>query len=302
MEKLSIVINTLNEETNIKRAISSVKSIADEIVVVDMHSSDKTVEIAKEMGAVVFDHEPVGYVEPARNFAISKASNEWIFILDADEEVSEGLAKKIKDIVKENKGDYFRVPRKNINFGKWIKHSRWWPDYNIRFFRKGCVSWNEVIHSVPMTTGQGMELPAEEKYAIIHHNYSGIGEYITRLNRYTDVQSKFLSKKGYSFSWKDLIVKPTGEFLGRYFSGEGYKDGLHGFALSVLQGISEFVTYLKVWQIEKFEEKQIDPKDLEEEIKKSQKDILWWMGERKINEMPFIAKIIAKAARKVSNG
>lgn len=302
MGKLTVVINTLNEEKNIKRAISSVKSIADEIVVVDMMSGDRTKEIAKEMGAVVYDHEPVGYVEPARNFAISKASNDWVFILDADEEIPSELGKKIKQIIQDGKGDYFRIPRKNINFGKWIKHSRWWPDYNIRFFKKGCVSWNEVIHSVPMTTGQGIELEAEERYAIVHHNYSDINEYIERLNRYTDVQSKFLQKKGYKFVWKDLISKPVGEFLGRYFSGEGYKDGLHGFALSVLQGFSEFVTYLKVWQLEKFEEKQISPAEMEDEVIRSGKEIMWWVNNRKINSMSFLPKLFSKIIRKVTNG
>lgn len=302
MSKISVVINTLNEEKNIKKAIASVKNFADEIVVVDMHSGDKTVEIAKEMGATVYDHEPVGYVEPARNFAISKAENEWVFILDADEEVSEGLAKKIKEILKGDIGDYYRIPRKNINFGKWIKHARWWPDYNIRLFRKGCVSWNEVIHSVPMTTGQGFELPPEEKFAIVHHNYSSISDYVLRLNRYTDVQSKFLIKKGYKFEWKDLIVKPVGEFLGRYFSGEGYKDGLHGLALSVLQGFSEFVTYLKVWELNKFEEKNVDIRELEDEVQKSQKEVLWWIRDRRISSMSIIPKMLNKIFRKVTNG
>ncbi len=117
------------------RAIVSVKKLASEIVVVDMHSDDDTQKIAKKLGAKVFTHKRTGYVEPARNFAIGKATGEWILILDTDEKVSKILADRLKQIsADDNSADYYRLPRKNIIFGKWIKHSRWWPDYNIRFF------------------------------------------------------------------------------------------------------------------------------------------------------------------------
>src|SRR3989344_3276878 len=137
MPKISVVINTLNEEANLPRALASVKSFANEIVVVDMMSDDKTVEIAKKAGAKVYEFKRVGYVEPARNFAISKAEGDWIFILDADEELTASLSRELSKIAKNGSADYVRVPRKNMIFGKWVEHSRWWPDYNIRFFKKG---------------------------------------------------------------------------------------------------------------------------------------------------------------------
>src|SRR4030042_3360237 len=195
MDKISVVINTLNEEKNLPRAIASVKGFAEEIVVCDMHSDDKTAEIAERLGANVYEHEKAGYVEPARNFAIEKARGKWILVLDADEEVPNSLAGKIKNIVSEPDADYFRIPRKNIIFGKWIKHSRWWPDYNIRFFKKGNVTWNEVIHSVPLTKGKGTDLDASEDAAIVHHHYETIEQYIDRLNRYTTHHSKLLIKE-----------------------------------------------------------------------------------------------------------
>ncbi len=157
MGKLSAVINTLNEEKNLPRAIASVKGLVDEIVVVDMKSDDETVGVAKKLGAKVYEHPRANYVEPARNFALGKANGEWVLILDADEEISEFLAKKIKEIIAKPRADYFRLPRKNIVFGKWLKYSRWWPDYNIRLFKKGKVLWTEVIHSVPLTTGRGLD-------------------------------------------------------------------------------------------------------------------------------------------------
>ena len=114
MSRISAVINTFNEEKNIKRCIDSLKNFADEIVVVDMQSIDKTKEIAKSMGAKVFDCDYVGYVEPARNFAIKKAKNDWILILDADEELLPSLKLILKDRVDKSNYNYFRIPRKNI--------------------------------------------------------------------------------------------------------------------------------------------------------------------------------------------
>lgn len=277
MSKISVVINTSNEEKNLPLAIASVRGFADEIVVVDMESDDRTVETAKKLGAEVFFHKKVGFVEPARNYAISKTKGDYVFILDADEEITPKLAKKLKQIAHPATADYYRIPRKNIIFGKWIKHSRWWPDYNIRFFKKGFVSWNEVIHSVPMTKGKGMDLPEKEEYAIIHNNYSSIEGYLERMNRYSTIQSGEMMKSGYVFSWKDLINKPLNELLGRYFAGEGYKDGVHGLALSLLQAFSELVLYLKVWQKQGFDEQKVSKKELKGQLYKALKDVKWWI-------------------------
>src|SRR5687768_401137 len=110
---------------------------ASEILVCDMHSQDKTVEIAKKKGAKVIFHKKLDYVEPARNFAISKAASDWILVLDADEEVSDSLSSRLMEIAdKMEKIDFVRIPRKNLIFGRFMKNSMWWPDLNIRFFRK----------------------------------------------------------------------------------------------------------------------------------------------------------------------
>jgi len=279
VNEISVVINTLNEEKNIARAITSIKGLADEIIIVDMHSSDSTVEIAEKLGAKVYLHKNIGYVEPARNFAISKARKDWILILDADEELSKQLVKKLKEIVKNPKADYYRIPRKNIIFGKWIKYSCWWPDYNIRFFKKNSVSWSDEIHSIPLTQGTGSDIEEKEDLAIIHHNYSSIEQYLERMNRYTSIQADFLIDQGYRFIWKDLIAKPSQEFLGRYFSGEGYKDGLHGLALCLLQSFSEVILYIKLWQKEKFQNQLISLDESINEFKKTGKNFNWWFTE-----------------------
>ncbi|HJY98706.1 MAG TPA: glycosyltransferase family 2 protein [Patescibacteria group bacterium] len=277
--KISVVINTLNEAENLPGAISSVKELADEIVVCDMESDDKTPEIAEKLGAKVVTHKRTGYVEPARNFAIGKASNSWILILDGDEELGPGLARRINEILKEPKADYYRIPRKNIIFGKWIKHSRWWPDYNIRLFKKGFVSWNEVIHSVPMTQGVGDQLEEKEELALIHHNYSSLEQYLERMNRYTTLHAKIRAEEGYKFNWKDILLKPANEFLSRYFFGEGYKDGLHGLTLALLQAFSELVMYLKIWQLNKFKDEDVDVKDAISVMRDVEKELHYWQND-----------------------
>ncbi|MBM3205368.1 glycosyltransferase family 2 protein [Candidatus Shapirobacteria bacterium] len=257
MAKISVIINTINEEENLKGCLKSIGWVQ-EIVVVDMYSEDKTVALAKKAGAKVFFRKFSPYVEPARNFAISKATGDWILILDPDEEVSPSLAKTLQEL-SQNSQDltYFRLPRKNIIFNKWIKHSRWWPDYNIRFFKKGHIRWSEKIHSVPLTRGEGKDLEAKEANAIVHYHYQGIAQYLERMNRYTQVQAQELVESGYKFKWSDIIRKPMGEFLSRFFAGEGYKDGLHGLTLALLQTFSELIKYLKVWEKESFVDQDI---------------------------------------------
>jgi len=282
---ISVVINTLNEEKNLSEALASVEDLADEVVVCDMYSDDETVAIARRAGAKVYEHKRMGYVEPARNYAIEKASGDWVLILDADERISQTLSDRLKRISTDEKSaDYYAIPRKNIIFGKWIKHARWWPDYNIRFFKKGHVAWSEIIHSIPVTYGKGADLESLEVNAILHLNYSSIEQYIDRLNRYTTHQTAVLSNKGYKFKWQDLIKEPVQEFVSRYFQGEGYKDGIHGLALSLLQAFSELVLYLKVWQVHKFEEKSLSMKSVVNEIKNTQKEVNYWTADTLIKE------------------
>lgn len=299
MFRISVVVNTWNEERNIKKCLESVRQLADEIVVVDMESEDRTVEIAKKFGAKIFSYKYTGYVEPARNFAVSKVFEEWILILDADEELPKNLAERLKKIVKENKIDYLEIPRKNIIFGKWIQHSRWWPDYNIRFFRKGKVRWSDKIHISPMTKGIGERLSEKEELAIIHYNYQSVSQYIDRLNRYSSIQADNLLSGGYKFKWQDLAQMPAEEFLSRFFAGQGYKDGLHGLVLAILQAFSEFVLYLKVWEKKGFPPEKEILLGFNAEIKKSFSDLKFWQKRIAVKEAPFLKKPFLKLKNKI---
>ncbi len=253
---ISAVVNTRNEEKNIEQCLKSLQ-FAEEIIVVDMESTDKTKQIAKNFTDKIFDTEMVGFVEPARNIAINKATGKWILIVDADERIPKTLARKLIEITEKGDVDFVRIPRKNLIFGQWIQHSRWWPDYNIRFFKKGAVQWQNEIHSIPITTGNGINIDAEETLAIEHHHYDTIDEYFERSLRYSTQQSKELIGSGYVFDVKDLITKPIGEFISRFFAGEGYKDGLHGLVLAFLQMFSVMLIYLKVWQHEGHQSKKV---------------------------------------------
>lgn len=284
-----MVINAQNVERDLPHALASVKDFADEIVVVDQDSSDKTFDIAERFGAKVFKHQKVSHVEVARNFAISKATNPWVLILDPDEEIPKDLAQKIVKILKNPAADFYRIPRKNIIFGKWIKYSRWWPDYNIRLFKKGFVSWNEIIHAVPMTQGVGGQFEEKESLAIIHHNYDSVEEYVERMNRYTSLHAKLMSEGGYKFTWRDLIKKPASEFLSRYFFGGGYKDGLHGLALAFLQAASELALYLKIWQIAKFKEENMGLRDVTSLMRDEEKEFHYWQNDAVYKESGNIA-------------
>src|SRR3989344_2014118 len=206
--KISAVINTWNEEKNLAECLDTL-DFADEIIVVDMASTDDTKKIAKQYTDKVYDHPYVGYVEPARNFALSKASGNWVLIIDADERIPRPLASKLVDIVTNEEADFVRIPRKNMVFGQWLKYSRWWPDYNIRFFKKGYVTWQDAIHSITVTEGIGINLDPESELAIIHHHYRTIDEYVIRMLRYTSQQCKELVDAGYKFSLSDLINKPV---------------------------------------------------------------------------------------------
>lgn len=285
--KISVVINTLNEETDIGRAVKSA-GWADEVVVCDMHSEDKTAQVAKKSGARVVQHDRKNYVELARNFNISQAKNDWVLILDPDEEIPSGLSKKLLEIASEDKVSFVEIPRKNIIFGKWMKASMWWPDYNIRFFKKGQVVYEGQIHRPPQTQGDGLKLPDEENYALNHYHYTAISQFIGRMNRYTTAQAQELNNDGYKFNWPDLITKPLNEFLGRYFANKGFQDGLHGLALSLLQAFSFLIVYLKLWEMEKFTQQEVGLSEVKNVSQKAGQEISHWFKYANLSSNPVV--------------
>lgn len=296
--KISVVINTFNEARNIERAIKSVQW-ADEVIVCDMHSVDQTVDFAKNLGAKVFFTKRLEYVEPARNFAISKASNEWILVIDPDEEVSVGLRNKLLEIVSKFKHiNYVKIPRKNIIFGYWMKAAMWWPDYNIRFFKKGTIKWDSKIHSIPKLTGEGIDLSQDENLAIIHNNYENIEQYLEKMIRYTKIQAQELKDQGYIFSWKDLIIKPVSEFLSRFFLNRGYQDGLHGLVLSLLQAFSFLVLYIQLWKDTGYKQESIKLSEFKQVTFQTGKEVEYWFKYVNLSKNP-LKRFFQKVGNKI---
>ena len=245
---ISAVINVRNEADNLRKCLKSIKSFADEIIVVDMHSTDGSDRVAAEFGAKVYPYRWMKYVEPARNFAISKATGRWILLLDPDEYLGLHLKKELLQITSRGDIDWVKIPRKNIIFGKWLRHSRTWPDYLIRFFKKRSVTWKKEIHSQPVTSGNGLTLLDSVRLAIQHNAYPSVTQFVTRAIRYTSVQANELKESGYKLKVSDLILKPTQEFNSRFFFDEGYKDGLHGLIFAILQAFAISLIYIRLWE------------------------------------------------------
>lgn len=254
---ISAVINVRNEAENLSKCLRSIRDFADEIIVVDMHSTDKSVDIAKKYGARVFSYRPMKYVEPARNFALSKATGRWIILLDPDEYLNKTLKRELKKISQRSDVDFVHIPRKNIILGKWFRHSNWWPDYIIRFFRRQHVDWKKEIHSQPVTKGNGINLLDSEKLAIRHNNYTTVSQFVHRALRYSSVQAEELHKNEYKLKTSDFVLKPIQEFNSRFFAAQGYKDGFHGLAFSILQAFAIALIYIRLWEMEGASEKII---------------------------------------------
>ena len=183
----------------------------------------------------------VTHVELIRETLKQMAKYDYVLFLDADEELSSSVIDELKKIY--SKYDVIKNPRKNMVFGSWVKHSRWWPDYQIRLFKKTALVWPKKIHQQPEVQGTVYELPVDEKYAIIHHNYDSIDDYIVRMMRYAKIEAgeKIEQKKEYHL--KEATQNAISEFVSRYFAGEGYKDGMLGFTLSMLQLFYSFLVY-----------------------------------------------------------
>lgn len=245
---ISVVVNVHNESETLAKCLKSVSDFADEIIVIDMQSSDNSREIAAKYNAKIYPYRWLKFVEPARNYGISKANGRWILILDPDEYITRSLKKELKKIVNRNNLNFAKISRKNIIFGKWIRHSRMWPDYLIRFFKKGAVTWKKEIHSQPETKGEGVNILDSEKLAIHHLNYQTITGYVQRALRYSGIQADELKNSDYKLKISDFMIKPIQEFNSRFFASEGYKDGLHGLIFCLLQAISIAFIYIRLWE------------------------------------------------------
>lgn len=252
---LSVVISAFNEEKNIGDCIESVKEISDEIIVVDNSSSDKTSQVAQNLGAKVFHQEnDPKKIDLQKNFGFSKARGDWILSLDADERVTEKLANEIIRVISvDSDAVGYHIPRKNIIFKKWIKNSIWWPDYQLRLFKRGKGKFlAATVHKQIDVKGETRHLSEP----LTHYNYQSITQFINRINNiYTEIEAEEIVRSGKKLHWTQALKMPASDFLKTFFLQKGYRDGLHGLVLSILQSIYMFLVFAKVWEKQEFYEK-----------------------------------------------
>jgi len=246
-EKLTVTIIAHNEEENIRDCLQSVKW-ADEIVVVDAESTDRTVEICKEYTDKVFLNPWPGHKEQ-KNFAVSKALNLWIFSIDADERVPDELKNFILEELKNPAFDGYRFPRQNYFLGKWLKHGGWYPDHVLRLFRKDRGSFGGINPHDKVIIESGKV--ATVSLPIIHNTYKSISQYVSKQNLYSSIsaqQQPGSNKKATTLLFK-VVAKPVGKFIETYFIKAGFLDGIRGFVTAIGASYASFLKQIKIWEI-----------------------------------------------------
>lgn len=241
--RVSVTVITWNEEERLRRCLESV-AWADEIVVVDAGSEDKTVEIARGFTDHVLVRPWDGFA-PQKNFAVERASGEWVLSLDADEEVSPELAVEIRRVIAAPSAEGYAMPRRNIFWGRWVRHGLLYPDWQVRLFRRGRGRFVErQVHESVEVDGRVDRLAG----ALVHRSYRDVADFVARTNRYTTLAADEWVRRGRPVRGTDLIVRPAGRFLSMYVAHAGFLDGWRGFLLAVLYAYYVFVRSAKVWE------------------------------------------------------
>jgi len=248
MTKLTALIITFNEEKNIGRCLQSLSGLADEIIVVDSFSTDKTKEIALKNGAKVFENKFEGHIEQ-KNFAITLANNDFIISLDADECLSNKLYRNI-EIEKNN-----HFPNKAYSFnrltnycGKWIHHSGWYPDVKTRIFNKNDASWAGENPHDKLVVNENV-IAKHLKGDLYHYSFYTISEHIKQIDKFSDIAAKEAFKKGNRGSLFKIIFAPGFKFVRDYLFNLGFLDGFYGLVICYLSSVATFLKYVKLKQL-----------------------------------------------------
>ena len=246
---LSVVIITLNEEKKIRDCLELVKW-ADEIIVVDSFSKDNTVEIAGNYTDKIYQREFAGFGEQ-KNFALSKASGDWILSIDADERVTSVLQEEIKRTLANPQACGYYMPRKTYFLGKWMKHCGWWPDYLLRLFRRDRGRFSDrLVHEALEVDGPTVKL----KNPLEHCPFCSLSELIRKVDRYSTLGAEVIIAESKDCSGKHKASMLTSflhawaKFFNMYFIKAGFLDGKEGFILSVLSFYYTLIKYLKLWE------------------------------------------------------
>lgn len=249
MPKLSVVIITFNEERNIGRCLGSVKDIADEIVVVDSLSTDRTKTICEGHGVKFIEHAFEGHIKQ-KNFAIGQATYPHQLSLDADEALSEELKSEITKVKKNWQHDGYRMDRLSNYCGKWIKHSGWYPDTKLRLYdsRKGSWTGMDPHDKFEFESGSSTGKLGGD---ILHYTYYTIEEHILQANKFSTIAANELVLKGKPIYFFKVFLNPIAKFIRNYFLHLGFLDGFYGFLICQITANETFLKYIKAWHIKK---------------------------------------------------
>jgi glycosyltransferase involved in cell wall biosynthesis len=245
MEKLSLVIISFNEEKDIGRCIDSAKDIADEILVLDSNSTDRTVAIAESRGAIVRQHAFKGYIQQI-NMAVDMASHDYILNLDADEVLDPLLTDSIRKAKERYTHRAYRMNRLSNYCGKFIRHGSWYPDRKIRLFDRRIARWGGINPHSKIVLQE--DLPVEQlRGHILHYSYYTIAEHVAQNNKFSTISAETLHSQGKKGSMVKIIVNPLWAFFLSYFVRAGFLDGLFGLVIAIQISHLTFLKHLKLY-------------------------------------------------------
>lgn len=246
--KISAVIITFNEEQNIGRCLDSLNALADEILVVDSYSTDKTEHICSNKGARFIQNPFNGHIEQ-KNFAVSKAEHDYILSLDADEALSEELRKSILHVKNNWSYDGYSLNRLTNYCGKWIRYCGWYPDRKLRLWDRRKGSWGGVNphdHVIMQRNSSTSHLSGD----LLHYSYYTTKQHIAQINSFSDIAAHAAFEKGRkSHLVIDILLNPLFTFVKKYFLKLGILDGYYGFVISINSAFGKFLKYIKLREL-----------------------------------------------------
>ncbi len=260
MARISGIVIALNEAHQIHYALGTLVPWCDEVIVVDQHSDDDTARIAADYGATVLQHERTGGIaDPARRFAVSHASGDWIFILDADEMVPPGLAAHLRQLAESDPPfDVVMVPRANVILGRWLRFGQNWPSRHARFFRPGSLLITDRIHKsiAPAPGARVQPLPAEPGLAIWHFPGGDLSDLVRKVDRYTDIEARQAYARGKRVDGPTDLLTDAARYLWRqYITDRGYRDGTMGLAVALTRTFYRVLAAAKLWELPRREKR-----------------------------------------------
>ncbi len=244
--KISAVVITLNEEKKITACLSSL-SFVDEIIVVDSGSTDKTEEICRSYPRVKFFSQPWLGFGPQKNYAVSLATHEWIFSIDADEVVTPDLADEISTMMSSYvECDAFAINRRNVYRNQWIQHGGWWPDQVLRLFRKTAGAFStRMVHESVQVSGPVLRL----RYPLEHRPYNGPEDFILKMHSYSMAGARQLLEEGKRGSTTHAFLRGCAAFVKGYILKRGFMDGHAGLLIAVSGAVGVFYKWMKLTEL-----------------------------------------------------